>query len=58
MDISRAYGMGRQAAARGGEIAEPQFDKLHSARTAESLTTAFWQGVRDLRAENQINKED
>jgi hypothetical protein len=58
MDASRAYGMGRQAAARGGEIEAPAFDKLHAARFAEMLTKNFWDGVRDVRAEDRINKED
>lgn len=58
MDASRAYGIGRQGGARGGKIEAPQFDRLHSARTAEALEVHFWQGVRDVRAEDRINKED
>lgn len=50
--------MGRNAATRGGKIEAPAFDRLHSARTAEMLETHFWQGVRDVRAEERINQED
>lgn len=58
IDQARAYGMGRQAAHRGGEIVEPAFDRLLPARMAEACATAFWQGVRDLKAEDRINLED
>lgn len=58
MDASRAYGIGRQAAARGGPITTPAFDRLYAARYAEMLEKNFWDGVRDVRAENRINQED
>lgn len=58
MDGARAYGIGRQAGARGGKIEAPQFNRIHSERTAEVLETHFWQGVRDVQAENRINQED
>lgn len=58
MDASKAYAMGRQAAARGGKIVAPAFERIHAARYAEMLAQNFWQGVRDLRAEDRINQED
>lgn len=58
IDIPRAYAMGRQAAHRGGEITEPAFDRLLPARMAEACATAFWQGVRDLKAEHRYDMED
>lgn len=58
MDASRAYGLGRQMAARGGEIKAPNFELLHARRMAEELERHFWQGVRDVRAEDRINQEE
>lgn len=61
IDVPKAYGMGRQAAMRGGsipDIVEPAFDRLLPARMAEACVKAFWDGVRDLRAEDRINRED
>jgi hypothetical protein len=57
MEPSRAYAMGRQAAARGGKITAPEFGRIHSARYAEMLEEHFWQGVRDIRAEDRLNAD-
>jgi hypothetical protein len=46
---ARAYGYGRQAAARGGKIEMP-------AEFA-SLAKHFWDGVRDVRAEDRMNQD-
>ena len=50
MNTSKAYGIGRQAGHRGGKIECPFEDAV--------LAKNFWDGVRDIRAEDRINQED
>ncbi len=57
MNIAIAYGLGRQAAARGDKIKVPHFEPL-VCTSVLALEVAFWQGVRDLYAEDRINQLD
>jgi hypothetical protein len=54
---TQAYYLGRRAAARG-KVNPCPTSEATTVSDRVALTQAYWQGVRDLRAETRINPEN